>query len=142
MSQVFRWIAFLPAAVLSAALVTLCIMLLGFVLDLFPEIFDSDFLRFLPEGMPSRLAGSLFGGLTFVFVGGRVAPRWTLYAAAALVLIWALGTGMAFFYSLSSGRIYGTGLVEMLAQFLLTTVGGCLGWWGLYKAGYDEESGR
>ena len=133
MSQVFRWTPFLPAAALSAALIQMPVILVGLVLDLLPAIFDSIILDLLSEGMASRLVGPFVSGLVFVYVGDRVAPRWHLYTASGLVLIWTLGSGMVFMYSLPRAGTYNSGWVELLSAVLLGIVGACLGLWRLCR---------
>jgi hypothetical protein len=77
-----RWIAVLPAALMSMVLSAFLLHLV-----LYQTLTGSGIVDPYPE-TPERVLLPLVGAVTFIWVGARVAPNHTVKVAASLFILW------------------------------------------------------
>ena len=118
-----RWLAVLPAGILSAVLVTFPVHWAVLIVTGFSGNDDSIGLGDLPPEPLERLGVAFFVPLTFIMVGAKVAPTYRLQTAVVLIILLAMAFSAGLTYIASSDDVgfeyQGWGWLEFTALVAL-----------------------
>jgi len=124
-----RWLAVLPAAILSAVLISFPVHWAVMIFTGFAGNDDTIGLWDLPPETLERLGVAFFVPLAFVMVGARVAPTYRLQTAVVLIILLAMAFSAGATYVASNRDIgfdyQGWGWLEFAAVIALN-IGGVI----------------
>ena len=100
-----RWVAVLPAAILSAVLISFPVHWAVLIFTGFAGNDDSIGLGDLPPETLERLGVAFFVPLTFIMAGARVAPTYRRQTAVVLIILLAMAISAGLTYAASNRDI-------------------------------------
>lgn len=112
-----RWIAVLPAAVLSVVLVSFPIHWAVLMITSGSNDDESLGINDLPPETLERLAVAFFGPMAYIVAGAKVAPAYRLQTAVVLIVLLAVVLSASAMYVATSDRFdyEGWGWIEFIA---------------------------
>jgi len=137
-----RWIAVLPAAVLSVLIVSFPIHWAVLLITRGSNDDESFGISDLPPETLERLGVAFFGPMAYVVAGAKVAPTYKLQTAVVLVVLLAIVLSCSATYVATSDRFdyEGWGWIEFVAVVGLWFGGVIAGGYYVYENMMDEGS--
>jgi hypothetical protein len=141
LGEIVRWVVALPGGIVAAILVTfpvhwavLIITSLGSSED------DSLSIADLPADTLERYATAFFIPLTLIYATSRIAPRYRVYVAGILSLVWAMLIGVALVLAANRGAYSDWTWLEFAAAVVVGFAGIIFGF--IAVALFEQEEGR
>ena len=128
-----RWLAVLPAGILSVILVSFPVHWAVLIFTGLAGNDESFGLWDLPPETLERLGQAFFAPFAFVGLGARTAPAYRFKTAGLLVILWAMALGAAMTYAGNQGAYSGWGWAEFAAASGLGVAGMIAGIYWIYE---------